>query len=53
MYFETESAHGRAQVGKGQRGERERERENIPRRLLTGSTEPDMGLDLTNHEIMT
>ena len=28
------------------------ERETIPNRLCTVSMEPDMGLDLTNHEIM-
>ena len=33
--------------------ERERERERIPSRLLTVSTEPDVGLELTNCEIMT
>ena len=31
----------------------ERGREGIPSRLRAGSTEPDVGLDLTNHEIMT
>ena len=34
--------------------EREKERETeIPSRLLAVSAEPDVGLDLTNHEIMT
>ena len=33
--------------------ERERERERIPNRLDTDSTEPDEGLELMNHEIMT
>ena len=33
--------------------ERERERERIPSRLLTVSTEPDVGLELTSHEIVT
>ena len=32
---------------------RERERERIPSRLLAVSTEPNVGLELTNHEIMT
>ena len=32
--------------------ERQRGREKIPSRLCTGSTEPDAGLELTNHEIM-
>ena len=38
-------------------GERKRARESerlkIPSRLLSVSTEPDWGLDLTNDEIMT
>ena len=42
--FETESAS---------RGEAERKRERISSRLCTVSTEPDEGLNLTNHEIMT
>ena len=33
--------------------ERERERERIPSRLHTVSTEPDMGLDPMNYEIMS
>ena len=33
--------------------ERKRKRERIPSRLCTVSTEPNMGLELTNHEIMT
>ena len=33
--------------------ERERERERLPSRLHTASTEPDMGLQLINHEVMT
>ena len=32
---------------------RERGRHRIPSRLCTVSTEPDMGLEFTNHEIMT
>ena len=32
---------------------RERGRERTPSRLRAVSTEPDMGLKLTNHEIMT
>ena len=31
----------------------QREKERIPDRLRTVSTEPDMGLELTSHEIMT
>ena len=34
-------------------GQRERDRERIPSRLHTVSTEPDARLDLTNHEIVT
>ena len=34
-------------------GGAERERERLPRRLCAVSTEPDAGLNLTNHEIMT
>ena len=38
----------------GGRGrERGRERERIPSRLCPVSTEPDGGLEPTNHEIMT
>ena len=33
--------------------EREREREKIPRRLWALSTEPDVELELMNHEIAT
>ena len=36
-----------------QRRGRERERERIPSRLCTVSTESDTELDLTNREIMT
>ena len=32
---------------------RERGRERIPSRLCTVITEPDVGLELTNREIMT
>ena len=39
----------REQVGEGQRsGERER----VPRRLGAVSPEPDLGLELTNREVM-
>ena len=34
-------------------GERERERENIPSSPYTVSAEPDVGLELMNHEIVT
>ena len=37
----------------GAEREKERERgERIPSRLCTGSTEPDVGLEPTNHEVM-
>ena len=36
----------------GTKREGERERERIPRRFCTVSTESDVGLDLTNSEIM-
>ena len=35
------------------KGKRERERERIPSRPPTVSTEPDVGLELTNRKIMT
>ena len=35
------------------RAEREGERESIPSRLHTASTEPDVGLKPMNREIMT
>ena len=34
-------------------GQREREKERIPSRLRTVSTEPDVGLELTDRESMT
>ena len=37
--------------GRGKK--RERGRERIPSRLCTVITEPDVGLELTNREIMT
>ena len=40
----------RVRVGEGQR---ERERGKIPNRLHTVCVEPNAGLKLTNHEIMT
>ena len=33
--------------------DRQRERKRIPGRLCAVSAEPDVGLDLTNREIMT
>ena len=51
IYFEraTESEWGRGKGGGG--GKRGRER--IPSRLHSVSTEPDMGLELTNCEFLT
>ena len=43
IYFERQST----------RRQRERKRETIPSRLHTVRTEPNMGLELTNGEIMT
>ena len=37
----------------GGEGQREREKERIPRRLCAVRAEPNVGLDLTNCEIMT
>ena len=54
IYFERERE--RQHEHKWRRGrerERERERERIPSRLQIVSTEPDLGLKLTDHEIMT
>ena len=34
-------------------GQRKRVRERVPSRLRTVSTEPDVGLVLMNHEVMT
>ena len=48
--FEREREH--TQVLEQGRG-REKERERILSRLHTVSTEPDMGLELMNHEIVT
>ena len=48
IYFERERMHVHEQ-GR----DRERERERIPSRLRAVSAEPDVGLELTNHEIMT
>ena len=48
IYSERETASTQAREG-----QRERERERVPSRLHVVSTEPDIGLDLTNQEIMT
>ena len=37
----------------GEGTERERDRERIPRRLCSVRVEPNMGLELTNLDIMT
>ena len=50
--FERKRETERVSRGGAER-ERERERERIPNRLHLVSTEADVGLDLTNREIMT
>ena len=49
---ERERMHMCAHTRVGQ-GQTERERERIPSRLHTVSTEYHMGLEITNHAIMT
>ena len=49
VYFETEGENMHAR----EEETRERKRERIPTRLCAVSAEPNVGLDLTNHEIMT
>ena len=46
IYVERESLHK-------QEGGRERRRERIPSRLRAVSTEPNVGLDLMNREVMS
>ena len=46
---EREREHAHMQTERG----RERGRERIPSRLHTVSTEPNVGLDPMNHEIMS
>ena len=43
----------REREGKPQEGEKERERERSGAHPKWGLSSPDMGLKLTNHEIMT
>ena len=50
LYFLNLRDRACAQVGEGQR---KRERERIPSRLHIASTEPNVGLELMKHEIMT
>ena len=50
--FEREQDGGRGRKRERHR-ERERERETIPSRFPVISAEPDVGLEPTNHEIMT
>ena len=45
IYFKRVSGGGGA--------EREEDRERIPSRLFSVSTQPDAALELTNHEVMT
>ena len=49
MYLFILREKKRERAGEGQR---ERERERIPSRFHTVSTEPNVGLELTNPEIM-
>ena len=56
IYFEREHKQGiNREKGRERerKRERERERERMPGRLPTVSSEPSVGLDPTNHEIMT
>ena len=55
IYFERERAcaGGEGAEGRGRERERERERERIPSRFHITSAEPNVGLELTNHETMT
>ena len=50
IYFDRVIEREREQAGEGQR---EMEREIIPRRLQAVNSEPNVGLELTNCEIMT
>ena len=47
---ETERVH---KWGRKRERERHRQTDRIPSRLCTDSSEPDVGLQLRNHEIMT
>ena len=49
MFIYCVSVRGREQ----RRGQKEKERERVPSRLRTVSTELDAGLELMNREIMT
>ena len=50
---ERESTSGGRLERGGRETETETERERIPSELHAGHTEPNMGLELMNHEIMT
>ena len=50
IYFESECER---ECKQGREREREKERERIPSMLCAVSTELDMGLEPTNHEIIT
>ena len=52
IYFERERERERQRKRAGE-GQGQKERERIPSRFLAVSAEPKVGLDLTNHEIMT
>ena len=50
VYLEKERERERE---RGREGQKERERERIPGRLPTINTEPDAGLEVMNHKIIT
>ena len=52
IHFEGERERERERASTNS-GRAEREGERTPSRLCTVSTEPDAGLELTNHEIIT
>ena len=51
IYFERREGERERESTSRERAEKERDR--IPSRLHTVSTEPNAGLDLTNQEVMT
>ena len=56
IYFEREREREQASGGWGRREgkrERERERERIPSRFCAVNAEPDTGLELSSHEIVS
>ena len=55
LFILTERESNMHKLGRGRERERQRDRETerIPSRLHAISTEPNVGLERTNHEIMT